>query len=437
MLLEISSALSASPCQHPTQFKPKKLRKTRKRIHSWSFSELLAARVQALSHLGQRLAEDFQIMKIASRYKYELSILLFWAVVVVSKIRFDGLVFGFDYGVYQPDGKFYTYMALDFFNHNPADSAKQVVDWYAVHGFKMNTFTIQDLMPATSYAYPIISHRILYPLLSAPFVALLGIPGMLVIPALSLLVLMLSVQRIAAASKKPLVGFLIVLVLANSSTVLRWMIVNCTDSLLAGLFALVPFCIFKLVNKKKYAIIQLAILIILTSATRFILPVWLGVLFVLFMKKIYRREMVILGVLSIISSIPALSAQLSTALLPASTSTPTYLKIIQLPIVFLKVIAVDILEFGVLDRVLLLMLIITSVQAIRLRQNLSSMLFWAVLVSTYLIGAINGTLGVNFRYQMPVLVFCAWVLIDSFEVSGGGLRFVSPVKRDVIINKAK
>lgn len=376
-------------------------------------------------------------MQLIRRYRYEFLVTALWAVTVAAKIKFDGLVFGFDYGVYQPDGKFYTYMALDIFNHNPADSAKQVVDWYAIHGFKMNTFTIQDLMPSTSYAYPVISHRILYPLLSAPFVALLGIPGMLVIPAFSLLVLMLSVQKISVIAKKPLVGLIIVLALTNSSTVIRWMIVNCTDSLLAGLFALVPFCLFGILGKNRIALFGLATLIVLTSATRFILPVWLAILLVLFMKKIYRKEMLILGVLSVVSSIPALSAQLSTALLPASTSTPTYLKVLQLPIVFFKVVAVDILEFGVLDRVLLLLLVITTVQAIRLRKNLSSMLFWAVLISTYLIGAINGTLGVNFRYQMPVLVFCAWVLIDSFEVSGGGLGLIPPIKGDVIINKAK
>lgn len=376
-------------------------------------------------------------MQLVRRYRYEILVTTLWAVTVAAKIKFDGLVFGFDYGIYQPDGKFYTYMALDFLNHNPADSAKQVVDWYAIHGFKMNTFTIQDLMPATSYAYPVISHRILYPLLSVPFVALLGIPGMLVIPALALLVLLLSIQKISISAKKPLIGLLVVLALSNSSTVIRWMVVNCTDSLLAGLFALVPFCIFGILRRNKLALAGLAILIILTSATRFILPAWLGILFVLFTKKIYRKEILILGVLSLVSAVPALSAQLSTALLPASTSTPTYLKVLQLPLVFFKVIAVDILEFGVLDRVLLLLLTVTAVQAIRLRKNLSSMLFWAVLISTYLIGAINGTLGVNFRYQMPVLVFCAWVIIDSFEVNGGGLRLIPPIKRDVIINKAK
>jgi hypothetical protein len=360
-----------------------------------------------------------------------------WALTVVSKIKFNGLVFGFDYGTYQPDGKFYTYMALDFFKHNPAESAKEVVDWYAIHGFKMNTFTIQDLMPQTSYAYPVISHRVLYPLLSAPFVALLGIPGMLVVPALSLLVLLISIQRLASVANKPLIGMLLVLVLINSTTVLRWMIVNCTDSLLAGLFAIVPFCVLKLADKKRVALLYIAVLITLTSATRFILPVWLAILMGLYAKNIFRREVLALTALSVLTAIPALKAQLSTALLPADVATPTYLKIIQLPLVFAKVVTVDILELGVLDRLFLFLLVLTIAQAVRLRYHLSSLMFGLVLFSTYLIGAINGTLGVNFRYQMPVLVFCAWVIIDAFEYKNGGLRFVSAVKCDVVIDKTQ
>jgi len=377
------------------------------------------------------------VVNSVKRYRYEIIVVALWALTVVSKIKFNGLVFGFDYGTYQPDGKFYTYMALDFFKHNPAESAKEVVDWYAIHGFKMNTFTIQDLMPQTSYAYPVISHRVLYPLLSAPFVALLGIPGMLVVPALSLLVLLISIQRLASIAEKPLIGMLLVLVLINSTTVLRWMIVNCTDSLLAGLFALVPFCIINLEKRKKTTLISLLLLIVFTSSTRFILPVWLAILIGLYAKKIFRKEILLLIVVSVLVAIPALKAQLSTALLPADVATPIYLKIIQLPLVFAKVVTVDILEMGVLDRLFLFLLVLTIAQAIRHRHHLSSLMFGLVLISTYLIGAINGTLGVNFRYQMPVLVFCAWVIIDTFEYKNGGLRFVSTVKRDVIIDKTQ
>lgn len=369
------------------------------------------------------------------RYRYELAVLFLWAVAVASKLKFNGLILGFDYGTYQPDGKFYTYMALDFLNNNPAVSAQQVVDWYAIHGFKMNTFTIQDLMPSTSYAYPYISHRVLYPLLSVPFVAIFGIPGMLAVPSISLLLLLLSICWLAKKLDKPFIGLVVIVVLLNSSTVLRWMIVNCTDSLLVGLFAFVPFLILRLIEKKREAVFLLAGLVVLTSATRFILPIWLGVFLVLFFRKGLRKQTLILLITSVLCAIPALEAQLSTALLPAETDTPTYLKLIQLPFVFLKIIVVDFLQFGVLDRALLIVLSFCLIQAIRIRHQLSAQLFLAVFVSGYLIGAINGTLGVNFRYEMPVLIFCAWLILDSFEYNQKKLRLVSSIAGNIIIDK--
>ena len=369
------------------------------------------------------------------KYRYELAVLFLWAVAVASKLKFNGLILGFDYGTYQPDGKFYTYMALDFLNNNPALSAQQVVDWYAIHGFKMNTFTIQDLMPSTSYAYPYISHRVLYPLLSVPFVAIFGIPGMLAVPSISLLLLLLSICWLAKKLDKPFIGLVVIVVLLNSSTVLRWMIVNCTDSLLVGLFAFVPFLILMLIEKKREAVFLLAGLVVLTSATRFILPIWLSIFLVLFFRKGLRKQTLILLITSVLCAIPALEAQLSTALLPAETDTPTYLKLIQLPFVFLKIIVVDFLQFGVLDRALLIVLTFCLIQAIRIRHQLSAQLFLAVFVSGYLIGAINGTLGVNFRYEIPVLIFCAWLILDSFEYNQKKLRLVSSIAGNIIIDK--
>jgi len=371
------------------------------------------------------------------KHRYELAVLFLWVVVVASKLQFNGLILGFDYGTYQPDGKFYTYMALDFLNNNPTLSAQQVVDWYAVHGFKMNTFKIEDLMPSTSYAYPYISHRILYPLLSVPFVAIFGIPGMLVIPSISLLFLLLSILWIAKKFNKPIVGLGIVVVLLNSSTVLRWMIVNCTDSLLVGLFAFVPFLILRLIEKKREAVFLLAGLVVLTSATRFILPIWLGIFFVLFFRKGLRNQTLLLLTTSVLCAIPALEAQLSTALLPAETDTPTYLKLIQLPLVFIKIIVVDFLQFGVLDRPLLMVLVFCLIQAFRIRHQLSAQMFMAVFASGYLIGAINGTLGVNFRYEMPVLIFCGWLIVDSFEYNQKRLGLVSSVAGNIIVNETQ
>ncbi len=376
-------------------------------------------------------------MTFFRRYKFEIAVILIWAICAISKLKFNGLILGFDYGIYQPDGKYYTYMALDILKQNPIQSAQEVVNWYAIHGFKMQVFTVEDLMPSTSPIYHLISHRILYPLLSVPFVAILGIPGMLVIPTLSLLVLMLSIQVLANRAKRPLVGLLLVFFLSVSPTVSRWMILNCTDSLLTAIYALVPFAIIMFEKNKKKGFLFLGVLIVLTSATRFTLPIWLAIFGVLYLRKIHRKELILLIGLSSIAAVPALIAQSSTALLPGETEASLVSKILQLPISFVRVISIDVLQFGVLDRLLLAILVLALAQAFRLWRTLSSSIFLGVFIAAYFIGAINGTLGVNFRYQLPILIFSCWIIIDSFDTSNGRLTLIPPVKRHVIMNKTK
>ena len=376
-------------------------------------------------------------MAVIHRYKCELLVILIWGLAVTSKIMFNGLVFGFDYGTYQPDGKFYTYMALDFLNQNPRESAQLVVDWYSANGFKMNHFTIQDLMPNTSYAYPIIEHRVLYPLLSVPFVALLGIPGMLVVPALSLLALLMSVQILAKKFNVQQIGIILVVVLSTSPTVMRWMIVNCTDSLLAGLFAFVPLCLIKIMSNRILWILPLTALVFLTSATRFIFTLWLAVCTVMFFRTIFKKHFLGLAVISFIAALPALSSQISTALLPGQENESTAAKIQMLPLSFVRVVTIDILQLGALDRLLLITLSVALLLSIKTIKRVSSQLYLAALFSTYLLGAINGTLGVNFRYQMPVLIFCAWVIIESIELQNSSLRLVTATKSHIKINETE
>jgi hypothetical protein len=349
------------------------------------------------------------------KYKFYLFVLFIWALSTAAKIKFNGLVFGFDYGIYQPDGKFYTYMTLDFINHNPLESARSVVNWYAKHGFKMNTFSTADLIPGSSYAYPLIEHRILYPLLSVPFVMLLGIPGMLAVPIISYLILLVCLQKLSIHLQRPWVGISLAILLSSSPTVLRWMIVNCTDSLLVGLFAFVPAVLIRINENRNRYISFLLILVIATSATRFVLPIWLGIAVVLYLNKI-RFTSIAIFFFSTICSIPALAAQTSTALLPNSQGASTFHKILELPISFFRVVTIDFLEFAVLDRILLILMVFTIFIAIKKIKSQSSQYFLMTLMSTYTIGAINGTLGVNFRYQMPVLIFLCWVVLDHLDL---------------------
>jgi len=340
-------------------------------------------------------------------------------VTIIAKYRYNGLVFGFDYGLYQPDGKYYTYMALDIINQNPNESAQQVVDWYKAKSYKGNIFTTLDLLPETSPIYSFVSHRVLYPLLSAPFVFAFGIPGMLVVPALSFLILLTIIYKISLRYNVIYLGLIICIILTSSPTVSRWMIVNTTDSLLVGLFSLTVYILSNPKFAAKSIYVYILVLVFLTAATRFSFIFWLSIAIVLFLnrKKILAVAIVFFAS---ICSIPALSATLKVSLLPDQVDKSNFEKVLGLPESFVKVLSIDIAQLMVLDRLLLILLGIGLFLAVITLQNLPSQYLISMMLAGYTLGAINGTLGVNLRYQMPIIPFCAWAAISSVSVIKSG-----------------
>jgi len=333
-------------------------------------------------------------------------------ITIIAKYRYNGLVFGFDYGLYQPDGKYYTYMALDIINQNPNESAQQVVDWYKAKSYKGNIFTTSDLLPETSPVYSFVSHRVLYPLLSAPFVFAFGIPGMLVVPALSFLILLTIIYKISLRYNAVYLGLIICLILTSSPTTSRWMIVNTTDSLLVGLFSLTVYILSNPKFATKSIYVYILVLVFLTAATRFSFIFWLSIAIVLFLN---RKKLLAVAIVffALICSIPALSATLKVSLLPNEVNKSNFEKVLGLPESFFKVLSIDIAQLMVLDRLLLMLLGIGILLAVITLKNLPSQYFILMLLAGYTLGAINGTLGVNFRYQMPLIPFCAWTILSS------------------------
>ena len=350
-----------------------------------------------------------------------LFVLILGLVATVAKYKYNGLVFGFDYGLYQPDGKYYTYMTLDFINHNPKLSAQSVVNWYTTHGYKGNVFQISDLIPETSPVYPFISHRVLYSVLSIPFVYFFGIPGMIVIPAISFLFLLLFIQKIANNYNLIYVGVCLNVILSASPTVIRWMILNTTDALLAGLFSFAAILLYKLHIKSDKKLYQILLLIPLSSATRFSLVFWVAIATVLcFNRKKFLA--LFISLISSVCSIPAVLSTLKVSILPAIENQGTLQKISYIPISFVKVVSVDIAQLAVLDRLFLFYLLTGLVISMLNLKNIASQYFVTILLAGYLLGAVNGTLGVNFRYQLPVIPFCAWSIIASWRTTQNQLK---------------
>jgi len=352
-------------------------------------------------------------MDTLRRFWREMVVIAVWVIAVTAKIEYHGLIYGFDYGLYQPDGIHYAYRALTFLGQGQQEAAQQVVDWYASHASKLKIFSVQNMLPETNPVWGVVSQRTLYPALSIPFVAVFGIAGMLAIPAISLLVLMFVTLHLGKTYKVPSFGLLIALLLTCSQTVMRWMIVNCTDALLAGLFGLVVLIFVKDIWNKK-SITLLLILCTATSFTRICVPVWILIALVLYYKK-QKVVAVAIALLSATLSVPTFLAAPSNAVLPSATETSGFAKLLYLPYSFIKIITFELAELAVLDRVLLFMIVLAFVFSLRIRKNSSALFFLAVFMATFAIGAINGELGVNFRYQMPQIPFMAWVLIQQYS----------------------
>jgi len=334
-----------------------------------------------------------------------LFVLLATSLAVLARVKFNGLVYGFDYGIYQPDGIDYSFKTLQIIGVDPIKASQDISNWYSNNSLKMKDVAPEDVLQG-QLTYP--ESRLLFPLLSAPFVKLFGLQGMLVIPIMSFYALQLSIFFLGVKYNRMEIATILVFIFSVSPTILRWMVNDCSDALFVAIISLIPF-ILNLRNQNIQRFL-LSIIILGATLTRFSLPVFLAIGIVMLIKKNYLSALFLI-ILSTVSNIPALT-QASYMLLPQSEDG-FWSKIAQLPIAAFEVGFIEIAQLAVLDRVLLLVIIVSIYFALTNRQKDSSMYFLAVFLSVWALGAVNGTLGVNFRYQLPVIIFCAWVLLDN------------------------
>jgi nitrate reductase NapE component len=348
-----------------------------------------------------------------SRFVLFITFIL-WFIVVVSRLKFNGLVYNFDYGLYHPDGANYAFRTLSFLRSSNADAASEVSEWYAIHGLKNNIISPFYLLPENNPVWNLSAPRILYPILSIPFVAVFGIPGMLAVPSLSLLGIMMISHTISRTFNRVELGLIFNLLLITSVTLSRWFVANITDGLLAFLVALFVLIEVK-VTRIKIWIILVTLIVILASITRFCFPIFfmLGTGFML-KKQFFKSGALIFS--SIVSAMPLLFFNVSSAVLPGLQESSILNKLVYFPIQSLKVFVVEVAQLAVLDRQLLILVIFSLFCAFRIRETVGILTLCA-LVGVLMIGFLNGTLGVNFRYQLPLIPFLAWSFIHYLAVT--------------------
>jgi hypothetical protein len=369
------------------------------------------------------------ILRLAINSRIQLALLfIVWLIAVASRFIANGMSFSFDYNIFQPDGVLYALRTYMFLGEDQLASAKLIESWYFTHASSGTHFDPESILPQNNPAWGLVAPRILYPLLSIPFVSLFGMVGLLVIPSLSLLLLVFCIYFIAKKYAQPNFGLVLGLTILMSPTVLRWMVANITDSLFVGLFALVCL-VFESKRNNSQFILMIGFLIILTSLTRFATPIWLALALVDFVKGKRVRSLFI-SVTSLIATIPTYLTQPSNSVLPREGELTTIEKLLALPESFGKILFFEVAQLAVLDRLLLIILALALILSLKSVRNDTSLRFLAVLLSVWAIGALNGSIGVNFRYQLPVISFaCAVLIAHSNELRNWFFGAVRNIKR--------
>jgi hypothetical protein len=308
---------------------------------------------------------------------YLLLTVLFWFVSAISRFVRSGYVYGLNFELFQPDGGNYLKLTQDL--------------------------TDLEFDSSSVYSWT----RPLYPILSLPFYKLFGINGMLIVPSLSLLAVGLLFQYMAQNSLDKLVLLFCFLVITSSTTVLRWSVADLTDSLHLALFALCCVGIYK-----QWTLKTLLIIVLLGALARPMGPIW-SALFLPFISggdRKRKREFIILAVT------PTLLFFVNTGLMilhggfaPSSKSLSQ--QVFEVPLNFLKLFLVEFGQIAVLDRVLFYFVIATLFLSILHINNKWTKAHLTVTFASFLVSAWIGVLGVNFRYQLPLLITGSLVVL--------------------------
>jgi hypothetical protein len=241
---------------------------------------------------------------------------------------------------------------------------------------------------------------------------------MLAVPALSLLILLLVILKIGLDLNKPFIAFLTLVSVVSSSTVVRWMIANTTDALLVGIFSVATYCIVKKISSYRWYLV-FVVLVMLTGLTRISILFWVAVSSVLLIQR-NRKKAIFITVVSVLIVIPTLLSNSSNSFLAVEANRSLWQRFLLYPFYLIKITFYEFAQLFVMDRILFFMCASSIYLSFKYINKDSSKYLLLVLFAGLLTGAMNGTVGVNFRYQLPVIAFMCWSIIDNTNISLNG-----------------
>jgi vacuolar-type H+-ATPase subunit I/STV1 len=182
------------------------------------------------------------------------------------------------------------------------------------------------------------------------------------------------------------------------------MVSDLTDGLLVALISVIYFLIFN--SRLRFPLIVLITLALLTRPSG---PLLVALL--LPFAFAYRKMSIYLGVaISIIGTLALAYVSPEAAGTQTSGEYTVYQRIQDFALHGIKVLVVEFGQLFVMDRILFVFIIVAIATAMLTWKNVYSQSFLSLLMACFAMGAWNGALGVNFRYQLP-LIFAAALII--------------------------
>lgn len=332
-----------------------------------------------------------------------------WAVVVASRVLWNGDVYGLDYSLWFPDGTYYAYKAFVWGGIEPLEATRLLNEMYSAE---------PAIPPGVPEKPPIYESRILYPLLSAPLALVIGPAGLLVVPALGLLTAVMVPTVMLLRRGLVLSAFVVSGLVLSSTSLARWTIANLTEGLTLGLFALMlPLLPWKGKTLPLWKVVAIGVLAVGISLTRQSLPVVLLLLatpwFVLWVTRRGFRNVwlgpLLAGGISSIAVLVLTGPRDGFWWLPISQDAGGLSglsggeRLARLPLELVRMTAIEIGQLGVLDRSLLVLLILASVAAAWCYRQPLAWAWAGVAAGAVFTTAWVGAAGVNFRYALPLI----------------------------------
>jgi hypothetical protein len=338
-------------------------------------------------------------------------IIISWFAAVVSRFIKNGEVFGLNYNLFQPDGALYHAYTLHLQGYSWEESVRLVNAFFREQiGTSYLGQTITPIVQNVIFTRPLLS------LMSLPFVFLFGQHGMLAIPIVSYLVIGIILFKIGEKVGKPYIAVCLFFALSLSTSVNRWMISDLTDALLVALIAIIYFLMFS-ANLKALPVF----IVVLALLTRPSGPLLIALL--LPFAFAYRRISLYIAILLSVFGTLALAFISPEAAGTQTTGEYTvYQRIQDFSVHAIKVVVVEFGQLFVMDRVLFVFTVVAILIATLTLWSTYSQSFLALVIACFAMGAWNGALGVNFRYQLPLIIAGAIVILMHFDEIGNRVR---------------